>query len=33
MAKEVENNGMDTSLGDFINEIKGIINTARRAQC
>ena len=29
MAKEVENNGMDTSLGDFINEIKGIINTAR----
>ena len=29
MAKELVNNGMDASLGDFINEIKGVINTAR----
>jgi len=29
MAKKVVNKGMDTTLGDFINEIKGIINTAR----
>ena len=29
MAKEVENKNVDASLGDFINEIKSIINTAR----
>lgn len=29
MAKEVENKKVDVSLGDFINEIKSIINTAR----
>ncbi len=29
MAKEVESKNVDASLGDFINEIKSIINTAR----
>ena len=29
MAKEFENKVVDVALGDFINEIKSIINTAR----